>query len=122
VAHFLLRFPRFRVHFMRFFAPRAPHVLRLAAALLMVMPWAAPASAKESATFVISSSDGYGISDCFVQGAACGPVMADAFCQSNGHGRASAFGLASDITASIPREAAAAVARDPRAMLITCRD
>jgi predicted TIM-barrel fold metal-dependent hydrolase len=44
VAHFPLRFPRFRVHFMRFFAPRAPHVLRLAAALLMVMPWAAPAS------------------------------------------------------------------------------
>ena len=107
---------------MRFLAPRAPHVLRLAAALLMVMHWAAPASAKESATFVISSSDGYGISDCFVQGAACGPVMADAFCQSNGHGRASVFGLASDITASIPREAAAAVARDPRVMLITCRD
>jgi len=107
---------------MRFFALRAPHVLRLAAALLMVMPWAAPASAQESATFVISSSDGYGVSDCFVQGAACGPVMADAFCQSNGHGRASAFGLASDITASIPREAAVAVARDPRAMLITCQD
>ena len=107
---------------MRFLAPRAPHVLRLAAALLMALPWATPASAQESATFVISSSDGYGISDCFVQGAACGPVMADAFCQSNGHGRASAFGLASDITASIPREAAAAVARDPRAMLITCRD
>ena len=103
---------------MRLFAPRAPHALLLAAALLQI----APASAKESATFVISSSDGYGVSDCFVQGAACGPIMADAFCQSNGHGRASAFGLASDITASIPREAAAAVARDPRAMLITCRD
>lgn len=107
---------------MRLLASRPPHVLHLAAALLMALHWGAPASAKESATFVIGSSDGYGISDCFVQGAACGPVMADAFCQSNGHGRASAFGLASDITASIPREAAAAVARDPRAMLITCRD
>jgi hypothetical protein len=107
---------------MRLFAPRAPHALLLAAVLLQIAPLAVPASAKERATFVISSSDGYGISDCFVQGAACGPVMADAFCQSNGHGRASAFGLASDITASIPREAAAAVARDPRAMLITCRD
>ena len=107
---------------MRSFAPRAPQLPRLAAALLVILPWGCPASAQESATFVISSSEGYGISDCFVQGAACGPVMADAFCQSNGHGRASAFGLASDITASIPQEAAAAVARDPRAMLITCQD
>ena len=104
------------------FAPRAAKTLHLAAALLVIMPWGSPASAQESATFVISSSEGYGISDCFVQGAACGPVMADAFCQSNGHGRAAAFGLASDITASIPQEAAAAVARDPNAMIITCRD
>ena len=104
------------------FAPRAAKTLHLAAALLVIMPWGSPVSAQESATFVISSSEGYGISDCFVQGAACGPVMADAFCQSNGHGRAAAFGLASDITASIPQEAAAAVARDPNAMIITCRD
>ena len=107
---------------MRFFAPRAPQLPRLAAVLLVILPWGSLASAQDSATFVISSSEGYGISDCFVQGAACGPVMADAFCQANGHGRASAFGLASDITASIPKEATAAVARDPRAMLISCRD
>jgi hypothetical protein len=107
---------------MRSFAPRALQLPRLAAALLVLLPWGCPTSAQESATFVISSSEGYGISDCFVQGAACGPIMADAFCQSNGHGRAGAFGLASDITASIPQEAAAALARDPRAMLITCRD
>ena len=98
---------------MRLFASRPPHVLRLVSILLMLLPWGAPASAKDGATFVIGSSDGYGVSDCFVQGAACGPVMADAFCQSKGHGRASAFGLASDITASVPKDAAAAVARDP---------
>ena len=106
---------------MRSFPLRHANSLRLALALATALALS-PASAKESETFVISGSDGYGVSDCFLQGAACGPVMADAFCQSNGHGRASAFGLASDITASIPKEAAAAVARDPRAMLITCRD
>ena len=102
------------------FAPRAATTLHLLAALLVIMPWSSPASATQSATFVINSTEGYGISDCFVQGAACGPVMADAWCQSNGYGHANAFGLASDITASIPTETAAAVAQDPHAMLITC--
>ncbi len=107
-------------------ALRAATISHLVAALAALASLSGPAraaeGASESAAFVIGSSDGYGISDCFVQGAACGPVMADAWCQSNGYGRAKAFGLASDITASIPTEAAAAVARDPRAMLITCTD
>ena len=103
------------------FAPRAAKILHLAAAMLVILPWGGPARAQESATFVISSSEGYGISDCFVQGAACGPVMADAWCQSQGRARATAYGLASDITATI-EGAAKAAAREPGAMLITCSD
>jgi hypothetical protein len=79
-----------------------------------------PACAQESETFVIGSSEGYGVSDCFLKGAACGPVMADAWCQSQGRARATAYGLASDITATIPRSAAAMTARDPGALVITC--
>ncbi len=94
--------------------------LRLAA-LFAALSWS-PASAQESETFVIGGADGYGVSECFTKGAACGPVMADAWCQSQGRARATAYGLASDITATIPRSAAAAVARDPGAMLITCAD
>ena len=100
-----------------------PHAnsLRLSIALATALTLS-PASAKKSETFVISGSDGYGVSDCFLQGAACGPVMADAWCQSQGRAKATAYGLASDVTATIEGAAKAAVARDPNAMLITCGD
>ena len=94
--------------------------LRLAAALCAALSWG-PVRAQENETFVISASEGYGVSECFTQGAACGPVMADAWCQSQGRARAAAYGLASDITASI-EGAAKAAAREPGAMLITCDD
>ena len=106
---------------MRFSPLRNANSLRLAIAFATALTLR-PASAKESETFVISGSDGYGVSDCFMQGAACGPVMADAWCQSQGRARATAYGLASDITATIEGAAKAAVARDPKAMLITCGD
>ncbi len=81
------------------------HPLRatLCAALLIA---AAPAQA-ETETVVIPASEGYGISDCFVAKAACGKAISDAFCQSRGFGHASAYGLASDITASTPIQSAA---------------
>ncbi len=94
--------------------------LRLAAALCAALSWS-PLSAQENETFVISASEGYGVSDCFMQGAACGPVMANAWCQSQGRAQATAWGLASDITATIAG-AAKAAAREPGAMLITCGD
>ena len=106
---------------MHCFPLRLANSLRLAIALATALALS-PASAKESETFVISGSDGYGVSDCFLQGAACGPVMADAWCQSQGRARATAYGLASDITASIEGAAKAAVAHDPKAMLVTCSD
>ena len=116
---FALTFQRQSVP-MSSFPIRHAHNLRLAIAFATALSWS-PASAKESETFVISASDGYGVSDCFLQGAACGPVMADAWCQSQGRARATAYGLASDITATI-EGAAKAAAREPGAMLITCSD
>ncbi len=94
--------------------------LRLAATILATLALG-PANARENETFVISASEGYGVSECFTKGAACGPVMADAWCQSQGHVRATAFGLASDITATIDGPAKAAT-REPGATLITCSD
>jgi hypothetical protein len=99
---------------------RASTRLRLAAALIAALSWA-QARAQEEATFVISPSEGYGVSECFTQGAACGPVMADAWCQSQGRARASAYGLAADITASIEGSSKAA-ASEPGAMVISCSD
>ena len=106
---------------MQSFHLRHAHSLRLPLALATALALS-PATAKDSETFVISGSDGYGVSDCFLKGAACGPVMADAWCQSQGRARAAAYGLASDITATIEGAAKAALARDPKAMLITCGD
>ena len=81
-----------------------------------------PVAADEGRTFVIAGSDGYGVSinDCFTQGIACGHVVADAWCEAHGAGPAKAFGLASDVTATIEPASAGAQAIDPGAVIITC--
>jgi hypothetical protein len=73
----------------------------------------------EPGVFVISSAEGYGISDCFAGKAACGKAISDAYCQSQGFAEASAFGLAADLTATI------SVAQSPRSrgddLVIACQ-
>ena len=96
-------------------------------AILMALPvvYPVPASAAdEGRMFVIAGSDGYGvdINECFSQGIACGRVVADAWCESHGAGPAKAFGLASDITASISIANRGSTATDPGAVIITCAD
>ena len=76
------------------------------------------ATAQEGRTFVIPDDGGYGISGCFSSGAACGRMVADSWCSSQGHGPATAFGLAADITASIPGENGRKPA--PTDIIITC--
>lgn len=66
----------------------------------LVVTLCAPAQA-EPGVFVISASEGYGISDCFAGKAVCGKAISDAYCKSQGYGEASAFGLAADLTATI---------------------
>jgi hypothetical protein len=94
-------------------------LLSIAAAILLASS-PAPAFAQEGRTFVIGDDGGYGLSDCFTQGIACGRMLADSLCAARGRGAATAFGLASDITASVPGEAGAKI--DPSAIVITCGD
>jgi hypothetical protein len=40
---------------------------------------------------VISTADGYGVSECLASGDACGPLVAQSWCQSNGYNRLAAI-------------------------------
>jgi hypothetical protein len=60
-----------------------------------------PAAALGAENFVVSAADGYGVNECIASGADCAKIVADAWCEAHGHGQASAFGPASDATASI---------------------
>lgn len=56
------------------------------------------------ATYVVTDQDGYGVMECLTQKSDCGKIVADAWCESHGHGSARAYGRAEDITASIAAE------------------
>ncbi len=54
-----------------------------------------PAAARTEKTFLVPSSDGYGVADCLAStGGECGQVVADAWCESQGFSRAVSFGVA----------------------------
>ena len=95
-------------------------LIPVGAALLGLAVLARGPAQAEPRTYVIEPHDGYGISGCFVDGVDCGNVVADAYCESQGRGPALAFGLASDMTASIGFQPASKPL--PGAMLITCAD
>lgn len=71
-------------------------------------------------TFIIADQDGYGLNECLKERAECGRVVADAWCESHGHGPARAFGRAGDITAAIPTETSHAPEAD--ATVVACSD
>lgn len=60
------------------------------------------AQAAPVSTYVVSDQDGYGVMECLAQKSDCGKVVADAWCESHGHGPARAYGPAEDVTAAIP--------------------
>lgn len=45
-------------------------------------------------TFLIPASEGYGVADCLSGGGECGKIVATAFCESKGYGKATAYGIA----------------------------
>ncbi len=47
------------------------------------------------------ADDGYGLGDCVAQKRECGKAVADAWCESHGHGAAVAFGSAAEVTGAI---------------------
>ncbi|MDF2120357.1 hypothetical protein PY365_32830 [Roseiarcaceae bacterium H3SJ34-1] len=100
-------------------SPIPPIVLPLAAVLIA---WAAvrgPANAGESKSFVIAAQDGYGVSECIAARTDCGRVVADAWCEGHGLGKATAYGSADDVTGSTDVKLAASA--PPRgSVIITC--
>jgi len=94
-------------------------LLLLAFAFLTYMASRSSASA-ETHTFVISKNEGYGILDCLSGEKACGQIVADAYCESQGYAAPVAFGTAEDVTGksgTTPMPKAA-----PGAFIVTCRE
>ncbi|GJE42677.1 hypothetical protein [Methylobacterium soli] len=83
----------------------------------------AHAPAQVEKTFLIPSSEGYGVGDCLSDGKSeCGQVVANAWCESQGFASAGSYGIAAadEYTGAI--EAAPAPKLDERPIRITCRD
>jgi hypothetical protein len=97
-----------------------PLLLALGAALLSAA-LAAPAAAQGAlpkGVYIIPAG-GYGVDECVAKSAECGRVVANAWCEANGHGKVKAFGSASDITFS----AGPPVKAPPRdSIVIACAD
>ena len=61
-------------------------------AALLAVALACAAYARETDTFMISATSGYGVEDCLAEGGECGHVVADAWCEAHGRGAALKFG------------------------------
>ncbi len=55
------------------------------------------ARADDGHEYVVAANDGYGLEDCLAAGNECGRVVADAWCEANGHGHALAYGSRSSL-------------------------
>ncbi len=66
----------------------------------------APGFSSGANSFVVSAADGYGVNECIKSGDDCAKIVADAWCETHGHGDAKAFGPASDATGSIDKVSA----------------
>ncbi|AWN39771.1 hypothetical protein U8607_10400 [Methylobacterium durans] len=74
-------------------------------------------------TFLIPSSEGYGVGDCLTGGQSeCGQVVANAWCESQGFAAAASYGIAAqeDYTGAI--DTVPSPKRDERPIRITCQD
>jgi hypothetical protein len=76
-------------------------------------------------TFLIPSSDGYGVAECLIVGSGeCGQVVADAWCESQGFAKAAGFGVAAqdEYTGAIDVPAVPVTRPADRPIRITCKD
>jgi hypothetical protein len=79
----------------------------------------------ETRTFIMDSSEGYGVDSCLAKGEACGKAMATAVCQANQFASAVDFGRMdpTEITGSVPagmQVKACAGGKCPEKVAITC--
>jgi hypothetical protein len=94
-------------------------VAPLVAGLLVSAAYHSQAQAGVSTHIV--TEDGYGLIECLTQKSECGKIVADAWCESHGHGPAHAFGRADDLTASIGAGGQSQPAQ-PDAAVISCKE
>lgn len=87
---------------------------------LFVAPALSAGKSNASHSFILPSDDGYGLADCVSAGpgSSCGQVIADAWCKTQGHGAAVAFGRsdAMEFTGSIGNTKIAQAG----ALVVTC--
>jgi hypothetical protein len=73
--------------------------------------------AVETHTLIVPAVGGYGIEECLGEGGECGKVVADAWCEIDGHRAAQKFGQSGedfDRTSKVPSSV-------PRPYFVTCR-
>ncbi|MDP4022600.1 hypothetical protein Q8W71_08205 [Methylobacterium sp. NEAU 140] len=83
----------------------------------------APAAPHVEKTFLIPSSDGYGVGECLTTpGSECGQTVANAWCEAQGYAAAGSYGVAAadEYTGAIDRPAVTKPADRP--IRITCQD
>jgi hypothetical protein len=97
----------------------SPAILSFFLAIAFSFGAVARGQAAEGNTFIIATTDGYGVEDCLGEGGECGHVVADAWCEAHGHGAALSFGLAEDVTNAIPAGGAGKMGPP---YIVTCGD
>ncbi len=97
-----------------------PHYfLPFVAAAIALASFKGPVQAQEGRTFVVASADGYGVGECLTSGDSCGQIVADAWCEAHGYSKATAFGMADDMTAAIGK---ASLSLQTDSVVIRCAD
>ncbi len=95
-------------------------LIPLGAALVALAALARAPAQAEPRTFVLDQHEGYGVTACLVDGVACGKIVANAFCESQGLGPAVAWGSAADVTGAIGDKPGAKL--PATSVIITCGD
>ena len=81
-----------------------------------ISPFSSELAAQERSTFVIAAQPGYGVEDCLTDREECGRLVANAWCEGQGHGIALSFGRSdNDQDANVGRP-------ELRPVFITCGD
>ena len=77
------------------------------------------AAPKPERTYLIPASDGYGVADCIASKAECGQIVANAWCEAQGHRIAKSYGVATaeDFTGTVK---VATSSEAERPLVITC--
>jgi hypothetical protein len=97
-----------------------PFLVPVAAALLALAVFNAPAQAQKADGVYLLPAGGYGVDECISESYECGRVVASAWCEAHGHGAVKAFGRAADVTNSVATASAGQKALPANTVIISC--